>query len=145
MVGDVNQRVAPTALLTDVNVAAALNRASGEVEAACLVAGKYTPTDLNALTGMSQSLLQGLVADLAFWFLMVRRYPGSQPTEAYKGAMEKLERLRLSERIFGLTEVADAGLPVTTFTTQTDIDTLNLNTTISRRFFGVRGKERRLS
>lgn len=141
---DLGARVTAAECLTHANVQAALDYASGEIEAACLVAGKYTPTDLAALTGMSAAFLQGLCCDLAVWHLLVRRYPTVQPTEAYKLAQEMLSRLRLGERIFGLQEQADAGLPNTTYTTQANIDTQRLNTTLSSRYFGVRGKERRL-
>lgn len=128
---------------THANVTQALLRASGEVEMACQVGKKYSPTDLSGLEGAAQAALQGLVADLAFWHLLKRRYPMVEPTEAYKSAMETLERLRLGERIFGTEENSDAGLPNTTFRTQQEIDDLNLNTTMGRRFWGKRGKERR--
>jgi len=144
LVGDVGTRVSSASLLTDVNVQAALDRASGEIEAACLVAGKYTPDDLNILTGMALALRVGLCVDLAYWFLQIRRFPKSEITEGYRAAMEKLDRLRLGERIFGLQEVANAGLPNTTFVNQGDIDALDLTTTITKRYFGRRAKEERL-
>ncbi len=87
--------------------------ASGEVEAACLVSGRYTPSDLNALNGSTQALLQKLTADLAFWRITQRRWPDANPSgvAGAQAALDLLERLRLGERIFGLQEVADAGLP----------------------------------
>lgn len=144
LVGDVNTRVSANDLLTDNNLQAALDWASGQVEAACLRGARYTPDDLNALTGMSQAMLVGLVCDLAFWRLTVRRNPSAQPTEAYRAAMELLDRLGLGERIFGLEETAAAGLPESTFVTQQDIDLLRSTTTLSRRYFGRRAKEERL-
>lgn len=143
LVADAGARVTAVTLLTDANLQAALNAASGEIEAACLVGDRYTPSDLNILTGMSLASLQKLCCDLAFWNLLVRRYPTAQPTESYKAAMEKLERARLGERIWGLQENADAGLPKDQFVTQQTIDQLGLSTTIARRMFGCRGKERR--
>lgn len=142
---DTGTRLSPTDLLTDGNLAAALSAASGEVEAACLVGGKYTPTDLQALTGVSAVFLQRLVSDIAMWFLLTRRDSAAKITELYRSTQEKLHRLRLGEMIFGLLDQANAGLPKDQFVSQADIDQLNLNTTIARRFFGVRGKERRLA
>lgn len=128
----------------DPKVQRALNVASGEVEKACLVGNRYSPTDLAGLEGMAQASLQGLVADLAFWQLLKWRYPAMQETDTFKAAQETLQQLRDGSRIFGIQENADAGLPATTFVTQQSIDTLNLNSTIARRFFGSRGKERRI-
>lgn len=144
LVSDGKVRVPATALLTDPNVQAALDTASGDVEAACLVAGKYTPTDLAALTGVSQKLLYGIISDLAYWRLVVRRYPGATITDAAKGGMVMLERLRFGERIFGLQEQADAGLPASTFPTITQLYTPGFASMVARRYFGIRGKERRL-
>lgn len=144
LVGDAGTRVSSASLLTDTNVQNALNWASGEIEAACLVADKYSVADLQALTGMSLARLQGLCADLAIWKLMQRRLPQVQITEGYRAAQETLERLRLGERIFGLQEQADAGTPNTVIDTQSVIDTLNLSTTLSSRFWGNRAKEKKL-
>lgn len=144
LVADAGARVSSVGLATDANLSVALKRASGEVEAACLVAGKYTPTDLSGLTGMAKELLIGLVCDVAAWFLMVRRYPDMKPTEAVKMALERLGQLREGVRIFGLQEAMDSGNAETTFRTQQQIDTVRLATTQARRFFGVRGKEARL-
>jgi len=124
----------------DAVILQALNWASGEIESACLVANKYQPADLNALTGMSQASLVGLCCDLAFWKLLGRRYPTMAITEEYRSAMEKLDRLRLGERIFGIQANMDAGLPSDKFVQQADIDRANLNTTIACRYYGRRGK-----
>ncbi len=63
--------------------------ASGEIEAALLTNGKYTPTDLQTLTGASQCYLQKLTADLAFWRLIATgvRLAGRQqaPYSAERG------------------------------------------------------------
>lgn len=144
LIGDADARVDATAILTDPNVAAALNAASGEIESACLVGEKYNPTNLNALTGMSAARLQKLCADLAFWNLLVRRYPTAQATETYKAAQETLQKLRYGELVFGLQENMDAGKPNSTFVSQNTICQLGLNTTIARRMFGVRGNVRRI-
>src|SRR4051812_44738426 len=54
---------------TNAKVLANLDSASGEVESACLVAGRYTPDDLNALTGMGAALLKRIVASLAYQYM----------------------------------------------------------------------------
>lgn len=124
-------------------VAAALGSASGQIESACLVAGRYQPEDLAALTGVSQKFLVKLTCDLAFWELTIRRVPDADETTVAKHALEVLDRLRLGERIFGLTETQDAGNPTTAFVTQQQIDQLNFSSTVARRYFGCRGKEQR--
>ncbi len=88
--------------------------ASGQLESACLVSNRYLPTDLAALTNSGAARLQKIVADLAFWELMQRRQPGSADPKNVPGAMqalEELDRLRDGERIFGLAESGNAGLP----------------------------------
>ena len=80
---------------------AKLKWASGQVEAACLVAGRYQPSDLAALTGMLLALLIDLVCDLAYWKLTIRRYPGTKLTDQAKGALDLLSDLRFGQRIFG--------------------------------------------
>ena len=142
---DTGVREGSAALLTDPSVLNALSWASGQIESACVTGEKYTPTDLNSLTGVSQTYLQGLCCDLAFWKLLIRRYPTTGITEEYRSAMEALEKLRLGERIFGLQAQAAAGLPSDAFETQSQIDTAGLNTSIACRFYGRRGNVRRLN
>ncbi|OAI39608.1 hypothetical protein AYO40_01200 [Planctomycetaceae bacterium SCGC AG-212-D15] len=137
---DTGNRESSAAQATDAILQLALNWASGEIESACLVGNKYQPADLNALTGMSQANLVGLCCDLAFWKLLGRRYPTMAITEEYRSAMEKLDRLRLGERIFGLQAQMNAGDPADQFMTLSNIDNVNLNTTIACRFYGTRGK-----
>ena len=134
----------PTTVEADPNLQVALNWASGEIESAMMVGQKYQPVDLNSLTGMSLYLLKGLTCDLAFWKLLTRRYPTTGITEEYRAAMERLERLRLGERIFGFQESMQAGLPANQFFTQQTINTLFLSTTQAIRFYGNRNKEARL-
>ncbi len=136
---DNNTRESSTNVLTDLYIAQWLLSASGQVEAACLVGGKYTPTDLNSLTGASQAFLWKLVADLAFYFGTQRRKPSAPTTEAYVAAMENLERLRLGERIFGLQEQANAGLPNTTTRTAAALQASGLASQQAAGYFGTRG------
>lgn len=141
---DANSRMTSAQVAASTVLSEFLKAASGEVESACFVAKKYSAADLAALDGNAAALLRKIVADLAFWEMAKRRHPTRQDvTEAYRSSKEFLDRLRLGERIFGLEDQADAGNPESQFKTQNDINTLNLSTTISRRFWGVRSKERR--
>lgn len=131
----------PVTVQNDPNLQDALNKASGDVESACLVGNKYTVADLQALTGNSLAHLQAIVCDLATFRLLQRRFPAIAITEQYRNAQEKLERLRMGERIFALAGQAAAGLPQNKFITQATINLVDLSTTQARRFYGNRNKE----
>lgn len=137
---DTGVSLAPGALATDAKVAAALLRASGEVEMACFKGGRYTPTDLSSLTGASAAALKGIVVDLAFYHLCKRRIPN--PKEASPGyieAMEMLSALSKGELIFGIQEAADAGVMGTVDTSTDENSIYNRPTEQASRFFGRRG------
>lgn len=86
--------------------------ASGEVDAACLIAQRYTPYQLANLDGNSLNMLKRLVCTLAFTFLRRRRGFEGEDLEEFKQALEMLEQLRKGERIFGdVPGVAEAGNP----------------------------------
>ncbi len=91
-----------------------LNRAAGEIEAACGIAKRYQPADLQALTGVSQTLLWGLNAARCMWSLYQILRPGSARPKDVPGAEESeliLKDLRDGQLIFGFYETQDAGLP----------------------------------
>lgn len=92
---------------------AALQWASGEVERWCLPGERYKPADLAALTGNGKLVLEGLVADLAFWRLTIRRWPRTEQKDVSGAAeaMQTLKDLRDGETIFGTASAASAGLP----------------------------------
>lgn len=92
-----------------------LGRGAGEIEAACSIAQRYSPADLNNLTGVSQDLLQGLNAARAMWGIYQRLKPGSARPEDCPGAKESealLDALRDGQRVFSFFETQAAGLPV---------------------------------
>ncbi len=92
---------------------ASLSAASWDVESACVAGGRYTPADLQALTGVGRAGLVRLTAALAFWRLMQRRHPATSSPKSVPGAEEAadtLERLRTGERVFPFQETADAGV-----------------------------------
>lgn len=91
-----------------------LSRGAGEIEAACAIARRYSPLDLQALRGMSQVLLRGLNAARSMWGLYQRLKPGSARPEDCPGAKESeslLRDLRDGQKVFTFEETMDAGLP----------------------------------
>lgn len=110
---DTNVPVAPDALLTDPNLAAALQDAAGQVESACLLGGRYSAADLAALPGGSpaQGLLFRLITQLAVIYLYQRRpLPDIEKALQYEQAMATLEALSQGTRLFGIQEAISADL-----------------------------------
>jgi phage gp36-like protein len=130
-------QLTPNQILTDTKVAAALLRASGEVEAYCVKGGRYTPTDLAALTGAGQAFLKGLVCDLALYHLAKRRGvpDAAKAVPGYAEAMKMLESLGLGEAIFGFQQVADAGNMDTMDLSQNSAGRLQRITDLAKRRF----------
>lgn len=128
LAADDGKRVVPSALLTDPNVSAVLDDASGEIEAALLQGERYSATDLANLTGNSQQYLKRICCEIAFGLLWRRRpwADDQQRLDAIKRADEHLERLRKGERVFDVVAVKDAGLPDVTGVTIADLENLNL-------------------
>lgn len=108
---DQGSAVAASSLLTNANLAAALLDASGDLEAALLVGGRYTPADLAALTGAALGKLYRLITRLAVCYLYERRPDLGDVPEVYQKAEEHLEVLRTGKWIFGTVEHANAGRP----------------------------------
>jgi len=131
-------RLTPLQILTDTKVAATLLRASGEVEMSCYRGGRYTPTALAALTGASAAALKGLVCDLAYYHLAKRRVPNPENSPGYKDAREMLVALTNGDLVFGLQQVADAGVMNMVDTSTNRNGIYNRPTDIARRFFGRR-------
>lgn len=104
-------------------VAACLDDASGQVDAACRVAQRYTAAELSGLTGNAQAMLVRLVCDLAYGMLVARRgYTANDaavmaPREKF--ALDMLEALRRGERLFSGEDQAEAGVNVETLRTRT--------------------------
>lgn len=126
LVGDADTRITGSSLTGNANLLAALADASGQIEAACFIGGRYTADDLNGLSGNSQSLLKRLACDLAFTHLHRRRGYDTADLPEYTQANEMLERLRKGERIFDVEDVKDAGNPQIHTTTASDLATQNL-------------------
>lgn len=139
LVSDSGERVASGSLASDANLAAILLDASGMVEAACLVSGRYTPTDLASLTGASLRFLYRLVSDLTLGMLVQRRPDRKYPIPPqYELAMKWLDRLESGERIFGFQEQMDAGVVDHTVETADIVNDRQMTTTHAQRFFSTR-------
>lgn len=140
LAGDEGKRIVPSALLTDPNVLAVLDDASGEIESALLQGERYTAANLTALTGNSQQYLVRLCCEIAFGLLWRRRpwADDQQRQEAIKRADEHLERLRKGERVFDVVAILDAGLPDVTGATTAELRDLNLLRDRTLHYYPVR-------
>jgi hypothetical protein len=118
VVSDNGVAVAVNALETDPKLLSALQRASGEVEAACLAGGIYTTAQLAGLTDNGQALLVDIVCCVAMCKLLQRRPTkgtADMLTGVCKDARDQLQALRKGEAVFGGSTNADNGtLPETT-------------------------------
>lgn len=136
---DTGTRVTPAALLTNPNLQAALDDASGEVESAVLIGNRYQPGDLAGLTGVSQKYLWRIIGVLAMAHLVQRRPDLKRPLPPqYDKVLLELESLRQGERIFALQEVQNAGLGSAYQELAGDVEARDLIVTQARRFFGQR-------
>jgi hypothetical protein len=140
MLDDNGARLTRPEVLANAKLASCLDAASGQLESACLVGMRYTPTDLAALTGVGLERLKEVVAALAL--LRVFRRRELMPVELrlmVEDAEKQLTLLEQGYRVFGLAEHADAGLPAHEKETVYDIEARNGTTWQARRFFGRRG------
>jgi phage gp36-like protein len=111
-------------LASDV-VQTALADASGDVLAALGKGKRYTPDQLEGLTGPAQSKLKRIVCDIATSYLFDRRPdPKNEPiAEAYRAKAERhLKALKSGEDIFYLEDETDAEASLMTTDGPTAID-----------------------
>jgi hypothetical protein len=102
-------------------IAAALARASHEIQSFALRGGMYTEADLDLLQSSVNWLLIGTTCDLAIGILMARR--GGSFAESIRDRMDKansiLSGLARGDRVFPLSETIAASKPrVSIMTTQ---------------------------
>lgn len=131
LVGDVNERVDAADLPTDENLLAALDDASGEIEAAVLQGKRYTTADLAALAGNTRFFLVRICCQIAIARLWERRLTLDASEQiaaeqAFEQARKALDRLKRGEEIFDIQAVKDAGVPSLVKPTATTIRTRNL-------------------
>lgn len=111
---------------------------AGDIELACTVAKRYTPADLNALTGVSRTILWKLNAARGMWSLAQFLKPITGRMEDVPFAKESAEILELltnGERIFGFVESMEAGLPSVVPPNPAALLTPNPLSRISERLF----------
>ena len=128
LVSDTGVRINSTLLLTDANLSAALDDASGEIDAALRVANRYSAANLAGLTGNSLAHLKRICCDIAFGLLWERRPWGDedQRADAMDRAKKALDRLRKGEAIFDIAANVEAGLPEAHVPSISSISRLNL-------------------
>lgn len=137
---DAQNPLTRTQTLNSAIVAAALDSASGAIDAALQQGGRYSPSDLAALTGNSLAYLKHLTCEIAMAYLFSRK--PNYMIERYKAALDLhdayLERLRKGENVFNVTENIEAGTPDYVAPLVTQIENLNLIRDRTRRFYPIR-------
>lgn len=141
LASDTGTEVAAEDLATNDNVTAALEDASGRMDAAVLTGKMYTLAQLEALTDNSLALRKRICCDLAMGYLMGRRPEkyGAESLRAMQQAGEEyLERLRKGERLFYVVAVQDAQLPEIDGPSIIQYETMNLIPDRTRNFYPSR-------
>lgn len=136
---DVNGvRVSPAALLTDPNLAQALSTGAGQINAAVLVAQRYTVAELQALTGDDAALLQWLNSALAYCRLRSRRGVKLDDITDCKDAANMLAALEAGTAVFNIFANQEAGIPESGFPAAVIYAQTNLMRDYANRYFPVR-------
>lgn len=128
----------PPALGTNARLLAALLDASGLIETAAGVGGRYKPEDLQALTsGAGQAMLIRLCCDLAIGLLWYSRIDREgDPPKNYGSALRFLEALESGGKVFSLVQSQEAGNTGNYVETQQDLVNRNGPVAVARRLFG---------
>lgn len=135
---DSGVRQTPTQILADPNVSAALDDATGTVNAAIFVANRYTPEQIAGLTNAGLAFLKRLTADLAFLYLVERRGTDVRKMPQWARVQESLDRIRHGDNVFDLTGAEVDGLPTVGFPTTQQFADLALERDYASRIFPVR-------
>jgi phage gp36-like protein len=126
-------------LTTNADLDLILKAASGKIESACAVGGKYTPDDLNALAGtVSGALLVELTADIAMWTLWNRKQQKGDLPQRCQIAFQWLDELAKGERLFGTLDSFNAAHLRTSEMTAQDVRNRNGRVWQARRYYGRR-------
>lgn len=134
---DAGVRINSADLLTNQNILLALEDATGQINAAVLVAEKFAIADLQNMTGSDAAYLNRLTCDLAFCYLVQRRGLDIAKYPQYFNAQTELTHLRNGERTFNISYAEDAGLVHSQFPTVAQVADLNLAATYASRVFPV--------
>jgi len=130
-------------LASDPNVLAALQDASGLVESACSVGGRYSQADIAAIlaapTTAACGMLYRIVADIAWAGLFERRPNKDIPTPpSMERSLTWLDMLADGKRIFPFLQSEDAGVMQRVEATVDDVDQRNGAVYQARPFWGTR-------
>lgn len=128
------EQVTPAALAADPRVLAALDDASGEIDSAVRVAGRYTADDLAGLTGTGLAHLKRITCDIAFWLLIDRRclvnIVADEADRRNRIYREHLKDLREGREIFDVATARTSALPSQAL--PTTVELVNNNTIAGR-------------
>ena len=140
LVSDDGTRVVEGLLSSNAKLTAALEDASGQIEAALLMGGRYATSDLTGLTGNSAKYLIRLTCEIAFAMLWERRpYADDQRrAKALEKAEEHLEMLRKGSHIFDVSAVKTAGVPSVSGPTTVELIALNFLRDKTQHFYPTR-------
>ncbi len=119
------------------NVAAALLDASGEIDAALLAGGRYTPEQLAGLTGNTANHLIRITCAVAMANLIERRpeRASKELADAYRKTSEGwLNKLRNGENVFGIIAATAGTIDIATVQA-IEIENLNLMPGRMPRYF----------
>jgi len=135
LASDTGVRVQPSDFADNAILLAALEDASGEIEASLLQGRRYTAAQLADLTGNSLAMLKRITCEIAYGLLFERRsyVDDDRRTAAMERARQTLTRLRKGEIVFDVDDVKDAGLPSIEGPSRVTIQNLNLTVDEARR------------
>lgn len=125
LVTDDGTRITQANLLTDANLLALLDAATGEMIAAVQRAKRYTRAQLDGLTGESLQFRKSICCAITFWLIWKRKAYNAVEDGSDVAAREKYDRimemLDSGERVFDVDDVQDAGGPDITTITHTEL------------------------
>lgn len=133
----------PSASSNNAVVLAALEDASGDIDAALLKGGRYTVAQLAALTGNSLAKLKRMCCELAMVYLMERRPELTTEQVERHAAIRKrhLDPLRLGEDVFSIDAAIDAGKMSHDGPTSVEVSYLNLTRSYSEGHYYPRRRD----
>jgi phage gp36-like protein len=128
----------PADPLTSARVAAALEAASGEIDAACRLGGRYLPSELAALGGADAAFLRDITCQLAMLRLVGVRVQsiGELAYKTLRDMSDKvIDDLRSGRMIFGTPAAERAVTPAVDGPSAIDYDRLNLLPERTRNYY----------
>lgn len=129
LVADDGTQVSSANLLTDANLQAALDDASGAIDGALRASDRYTETELSSLSQTDKHLVR-ITCDITVLYLVDRRPHAIRMTEILERilarAAQHIEDLRSGKNILDINAHDNAGSPTVDAPTSVEIQLLNL-------------------